>query len=88
MKKIKALFAFILAVAKPQVVHGSAKHKTGNVIAGLANIADGIITIVSLGNIAPHTALLWAVRRLKKGVLYDNYTRSRSDYSRSPQQSQ
>lgn len=45
------------------------KHNLGNMIAGVIQIADGIILIASLGFIKTSWSFKWVIYRLKTGTL-------------------
>jgi hypothetical protein len=50
----------------------SAKHKLGNMIAGLCGIVDGIVLFLSIGMINSQLCMSWQMYRRHSGVLCDN----------------
>lgn len=54
------------------IINASAKHKLGNVISGFCQIIDGVVLILSLGNINIRCSLRWTMRRYTTKILSDN----------------
>jgi hypothetical protein len=48
------------------------KHKVGNMIFGIARIIDGIVIIISLGNISSQFGLNFNILRKRHNILLDN----------------
>jgi hypothetical protein len=46
------------------IIHSSIRHKIGNVISGIFEVIDGVIIIISLGNINSHLHYWWVKCRL------------------------
>lgn len=54
------------------VRHASVCHKIGNVVGGLCGIIDGLVIIISLGNIYLCLKFAWLKFQLKHDIFRDN----------------
>lgn len=50
-------------------IKASKKHKFGNMVAGLCQIVDGVILLLSLGNLSTKFQLKWNRRRYNNNFL-------------------
>ena len=55
-----------------KTINASPRHKLGNIISGLCNILDGLIIVLTIGNINSNLTLTWNMYRRSTGVLSDS----------------
>ena len=53
-------------------INANPRHKLGNLVSGLCNILDGLIIVLTIGNINSNLTLTWNMYRRSTGVLSDS----------------
>lgn len=56
-------------IARPNI---GFKHKIGNMIGGLLKVIDGLITLISFGNLSTNLCLNYMILRKRHNFMLDN----------------